>query len=146
MRARRHDVGMATFDDVRTIALALPESIEKVGGHRGGGSSYRVRDKAFAWERGPRESDVRQLVALGRTWPEGDIAAVRTEDLAVKEALLGSFPDVFFSIPHFDGFPAVLVRLDAIGLDQLEEVITDAWLFRAPKRVADAWLAEHPSH
>lgn len=134
---------MATLDDVRRIALALPEATEQIGGHTGG-ASWRVRDKAFAWDRGPRASDLRQLEARGRSWPEGDVIAVRTEGLDVTDALLGSFPDVFFSIPHFDGFPAVLVRLDAIDLDQLEEVLTDGWLVRAPKRVADAWLSEHP--
>ena len=76
-------------------------------------------------------------------WPDGPVIGVRTEGLDGKEALLGSFPDVFFTIPHFDGYPAVLVRLDAIDLEQLREVVTDAWLLKAPKRVAKEWLAEH---
>ena len=68
---------------------------------------------------------------------------VRTDGLDGKEALLGSFPEIFFTIPHFDGYPAVLVRLDAIDPDQLREVITDAWLLKVPKRIAKEWLAEH---
>jgi hypothetical protein len=69
---------------------------------------------------------------------------VRTDGLDGKEALLGSFPEQFFAIPHFDGYPAVLVRLDAIDAELLREVVTDAWLLRAPKRLAEAWLAAHP--
>ena len=68
---------------------------------------------------------------------------MRTEGLEVKEALLGSFPDAFFTIPHFDGYPAVLVRLDVIEPDLLREVLTDAWIVKAPKRLSKAWLAEN---
>lgn len=134
---------MATLDDVRRLALALPDTAEKVGGH-GGGSGWRVHDKLFVWERGPTGADVRALEALDRTWPDLPTVGVRTDGLEVKEALLGTFPEVFFTIPHFQGYPAVLVRVASIGLDQLQEVITDAWLVQAPKRTATAWLAQHP--
>jgi len=131
---------MATLEDVRAIALSLPETHEVVEGH-GGGAMWRTKNGGFAWERGPRASDVAALVTLGRTWPDGPTAAVRTEDHAVKEALLAAFPDVFFSVPHFDGYPAVLIRLEAIDLDHLREVITDAWVAKAPKRLVKEWLA-----
>ncbi|KAA9108386.1 MmcQ/YjbR family DNA-binding protein [Microbacterium rhizomatis] len=134
---------MVTVEDVRALALALPDTIEKVDGHRGG-AGWRVHDKLFAWERAPSASDLRQLDALDRSWPDGPVIGVRTDGLDVKEALIGSFPDVFFTIPHFDGYPAVLVRLDAIEPAHLAEVVTDAWLVQAPKRTANAWLAEHP--
>ncbi len=135
---------MATLEDVRTIALALPETFEKVDGHRGG-ASWRVKDGLFVWERGPGATDLSQLAALGREWPEGPVIGVRTDGAEGKEALLGSFPDVFFTIPHFDGYPAVLVILDRIDLDQLREVITDAWLVKAPRRLTREWLARPPA-
>ena len=69
---------------------------------------------SFVWERGPSKADLAKLAELGRRWPDGTIVGVRTDGLDGKEALLGSFPEIFFTIPHFDGYPAVLVRLDAI--------------------------------
>ena len=104
---------MPTLDDVRAIALSFPETIEKVDGHRGG-AGWRTPDGLFVWERGPSKADVAALAALGRTWPDGPVVGVRTDGLDGKEALLGTFPEVFFTIPHFDGYPAVLVRLDVI--------------------------------
>ena len=133
---------MATLDDVRRIALSLPEANEAVDGHRGG-AAWRVGTGLFVWERGPSKADLSALAALGRTWPDGPIVGVRTEGLEGKEALLGTFPEVFFTLPHFDGYPAVLVRLDRIEVDHLREVITDAWLVKAPRRLAKEWLADH---
>jgi hypothetical protein len=89
------------------------------------------------WERPLRRSD---LEALGDAAPTGPILGVRTEHLVAKEAILQSDPAVFFTTPHFDGYPAVLVQLDRIGVDELREVIVEAWLARAPKRLADAFL------
>ena len=86
------------------------------------------------------KADLTALERLGRSWPEGVVIGVRTDGLDEKEALLETFPDAFFTIPHFDGFPAVLVRLDRIEAGHLREVVTDAWLLRAPQRVARAWL------
>jgi hypothetical protein len=133
---------MATIEDVRRIALALPEVEERISGHNGG-PAWQTRRGGIAWERGPRASDLEALNALGRTWPDGEIIGVRVDGLDTKQALLESYPDAFFTIPHFEGYPAVLVRLSAIALDQLAEVITDAWTLRVTKRVAAAWLAAH---
>jgi hypothetical protein len=96
-----------------------------------------VKDKGFVWERPLRRSD---LVALGDAAPEGPILGARVEHLVAKEALLADDPDVFFTTPHFDGYPAVLVRLDRISAEGLEEVVVEAWLSRAPKRLAQAYL------
>jgi hypothetical protein len=128
---------MATWDDVRRIALALPEAEERTSRDL---RQWRVKDKLFVWERPLRRAD---LEALGAEAPDGPILGVRVEHLGAKEALLGSDPGVFFTTPHFEGYPAVLVRLGEIGPDDLEDVIVDAWLNRAPKRLAQAYLDAH---
>ena len=125
---------MATFDDVAAIALGLPETSE---GTSVGSRAWKVKDKTFVWDRPLRRSD---LEALGDTAPDGPILGVRTEHLVAKEAILASNPDVFFTTPHFDGYPAVLVQLDKISVEDLTEVTVEAWLARAPKRLADAYL------
>lgn len=125
---------MATWDDVRRTALALPEAGEQV---LRGRPSWRVRDKLFAWERPLRPADLR---ALGDHAPTGAILGARVEHLIAKEALLADDPAVFFTTPHFEGYPAILVRLDAIAVEDLEEVLVEAWLARAPKRVARRYL------
>ncbi|MFD4958151.1 MmcQ/YjbR family DNA-binding protein [Microbacterium sp. NPDC058389] len=134
---------MATLDDVRAIALALPGVVERLDGQRGG-VSWRTPSGGFVWERGPSGHDLQQLDALGREWPDAVVVGVRTDGEQAKLALIETYPDAFFTIPHFDGYPAVLVRLDTIDRDLLREVVTDAWLLKVTKRVADAWLAEHP--
>ena len=125
---------MATWDDVRRIALGLPETTEQISRDR---PMWRVRDKAFVWERPLRQTDLR---ALGEQAPKGPILGARVEHLIAKEALLADDPDVFFTTPHFDGYPAVLVPLDRISLELLEEVVVEAWLARAPARLVDAYL------
>jgi hypothetical protein len=127
---------MATWDDVRRIALALPETSE---GSSYGNTAWKVRDKGFVWERPLRKSD---LEALGDAAPDGPILGARVEHLVAKEALLADDPAVFFTTPHFDGFAAVLVRLDEIAVADLEEVIVEAWLSRAPKRLAKDYMDE----
>src|SRR5919198_1645544 len=127
---------MATWDDVRRMALALPETSEAVSREL---RQWRVKDKGFVWERPLRRSD---LEALGDDAPGGPILGARVEHLGAKEALLADDAGVFFTTPHFDGYPAVLVRLDEISLDDLEEVIVEAWLCRAPKRLADEYVDE----
>ncbi len=97
------------------------------------------RHKLFVWERPLRRSD---LEALGPSAPSGPILGARVEHLVAKEALLANHRGVFFTTPHFDGFPAILVRLDKIGLDDLDEVIVEAWLARAPRKLVEAYLAE----
>ena len=130
---------MATWDDVRRIALALPETSEREShGH----AAWRVKDKGFVWDRPLRKSD---LEALGEGAPTGPILGARVEHLIAKEALLADNPDVFFTTPHFDGYPAVLVQLDRISLDELNEVIVEAWLVRAPQRLAEQYTEANPS-
>src|SRR3954454_20933661 len=125
---------MATWDDVRRIALALPETGERLSRNK---PQWRVKDKLFVWERPLRRSD---LEALGDAAPTGPILGARVEHLGAKEALLANDEGVFFTTPHFDGYPAILVRLDKITVEGLDEVIVEAWLARAPKRVASAYL------
>lgn len=136
-------VSVATLDDVRAIAMGFPGVFERTDGHRGG-ASWRMPSGAFVWQRGPSRRDLEQLAALGRDWPEGEVVGVRTDGLQVKGALIETYPDVFFTIPHFDGYPAVLVRLGAIERDHLREVVTDAWLLKVTKRAGQDWLSNHP--
>lgn len=125
---------MADRDDVRRIALALPETSERLSRDL---RQWRVHDKLFVWERPLRRAD---REALGDDAPDGPILGARVEHLGAKEALLATDATAFFTTPHFDGYPAVLVRLDRIALDDLDEVIVEAWLARAPKRLVTAFL------
>ena len=128
---------MATWEDVRRIALSLPETAE---GSTFDNTSIKVRDKSFVWQRPLNQADLKRL---GDTPPpEGPILAAYVETLDDKDALVTEEPDVFFTIEHFTGFRAVLILLDRIDVERLEDIITDAWLVRAPKRVAAAFLAE----
>ncbi|WP_433549797.1 MmcQ/YjbR family DNA-binding protein [Micromonospora zamorensis] len=128
---------MPSWEDVRRIALALPETTERPS--YDGLPAWRVRDKPFVWERPLRRAD---LDALGDATPDGPLLGVRVADLGVKEALLADDPSVYLTTPHFDGYPAVLVRLDRISLSELTEVVTEAWYARAPKRLAAAHRAD----
>ena len=130
---------MADWGDVRRLALALPETTE---GTAHGNTAWRVRDKLFVWERPLRTKD---LEALGEAVPTGPILGARVEHLVAKEALLADDPDVYFTTPHFDGYPAVLVRLDRITAADLEELVVEAWLCRAPKRLARDYAERHLS-
>jgi hypothetical protein len=125
---------MATWRDVRRIALALPGTSEDA---RSGDAAWSVNKKSFTWERPLRSSD---LKALGDKAPTGPILAVRTADLEMKEVLLASNPSVYFTTPHFDGYPAVLIRLPKISTKELKDVVEEAWLSRAGKRAVDAYL------
>jgi hypothetical protein len=126
---------MSTWDDVRRIALALPETTERSA--REDVRQWRVKDKLYAWERPLRRAD---LEALGDAAPDGAILATRVADLGAKEALLADDPDVYFTTPHFTGYPAILVRLERIAAAELEELLVEAWLARAPKRLAKEYL------
>ena len=99
-----------------------------------------MRDKLFVWERPLRQSDLR---ALGDAAPDGPILGARVEHLVAKEALLADDPDVFFTTPHFDGYPAVLVQLEKISGGLLEEVVIEAWLARAPRRLAQQYVEDN---
>ena len=127
---------MATWRDVSRIARALPNTSEEMS-H--GNRSWLVDDKAFVWERPLRRGD---FEALGESAPAGPILAVRTDGLEMKEALLGSNPKVYFTTPHFDGYPAVLVQLKKVALRELKDVMREAWLSRASKKLAAAFLQE----
>ena len=114
--------------------MGMPEAAER---DRGDMIQWRVKDKLFVWQRPLRKSD---LNALGDQAPTGPILGARVEHELAKHALIADNPDVFFTTPHFDGYPAILVQLDHISDEDLEEVVTEAWLARAPKRLADEWL------
>jgi hypothetical protein len=115
---------MATQDDVRRIALSLPETTEDPNGCR-----FFVDGKQFAWSWLGRIHPKRARV------PNADVVAVRVGNESEKEILIDMDPEVFFTKPHYDGYPAILVRLPAIELDLLGVVLTDAWRCRAPQRL-----------
>ena len=125
---------MSTWEDVSRLALELPETSERLSRDL---RQWRVKDKAFVWERPLRRAD---LDALGDEAPEGPILGARVEHLVAKEALLADDPTVYFTTPHFDGYPAILVRLDRIELEDLQELVVEAWLARAPTRLAKTYL------
>lgn len=125
---------MATVDDVRRIALGLPETSER---ESRGNLDWRVRDKSFVWERPLRKGDIE---ALGDRVPAGHVYAARTADEGVKAALIADDPLIYFTTPHFDGYPAILFELDRISVRELAELITEGWLARAPRKVADEFL------
>jgi hypothetical protein len=122
---------VAAWDDVRRIALALPEVTEP------GARVWKIKDKLLVWERPLRKGD---YVALGDRAPDGPILGARVAHEGMKHALIANDPGVFFTTPHFDGYPAVLVRLAEIGIPELEELVEEAWLAQAPKRLVKAYL------
>ncbi len=126
----------ASLGDVRRLALALPETSERVSRGR---LRWEVRGKLFVWERPLRDPDLR---ALGSRAPEGPILGARVEHLGAKDALVADPSGVFFTTPHFEGYAAVLIQLDRIARDELAEVVVDAWLARAPVRVARSYVEE----
>jgi hypothetical protein len=128
---------MVTVDDVARIALELPEVTE---GERHGNRTWSVDGKGFAWVRPFSKADIRRFGDA--TPPEGPILAVRVEDLSEKEAVLEAQPDAFFTIPHFDGYAAVLIELSAVTGPALREAVIDGWLACAPQKLADEYIAE----
>ncbi|CQD12396.1 hypothetical protein BN1232_02366 [Mycobacterium lentiflavum] len=125
---------MATWDDVARIVGELPLTCEQSP------HDWRVGKKLLAWERPLRVSDRAALSANGVQAPEGDILGVWVSDEGVKLALVAEEPDIYFTTPHFDGYPAVLVKLAQIDVRGLEELITEAWLTRAPKKLVQEYL------
>jgi hypothetical protein len=125
---------MATWEDVQRLALALPATGERTSR---GLRQWRVKEKLMVWERPLRRADHE---ALGDAAPDGPILGARVEHLVAKEALLADEPDLYFTTPHFDGYPIVLVRLEPIGVEDLEELIVEAWLARAPAKLAREYL------
>jgi hypothetical protein len=129
---------VATWRDVRRIALKLPGTSEEV--RSSGTPAWIVNKKFFVWERPLRRADI---AALGDRAPTGPILGTRTADLEMKDVLLASDPKVFFTTPHFDGYAAVLIRLDKISTSQLKEVILEAWLARAGKRAVADYIRDN---
>jgi hypothetical protein len=127
---------MATLDEVARLVADLPEVTE---GERFGNRTWSVGSKAFAWDRPFSKADVRRFG--DETPPEGPILAVRVGDLAEKEAVLAANPDAFFTIPHFDGYAAVLIQLRLVQTKALREILTDGWLAMAPPGLAGEYLA-----
>ena len=128
---------MASWADVRAVALGLPEVTETQTAH--GSARWHVKSKLFAWERPLRRGD---LEALGASAPDGPVLAAHVADLGVRAALIAEEPHLYFTTPHFADYPAVLARLDVLGLDDLRELLTEAWLVRAPVRVRRAFAAD----
>jgi hypothetical protein len=125
---------MASWDDVRRITLELPEAEER---RSRGLLEWRIRGRLFVWERPLRKGD---LVVLGDAAPTGSILGARVADESEKAAWLAEESGLYFTTPHFDGYPAILVRLDEIAVADLERVIVEAWLERAPASLAEEFL------
>jgi len=125
--------------DLDALALELPQVTKELSDD--GRPSYQVHGKMFCFHRSRRPD------AVDETGERlDDVLMFRVADLDEKELLLGDRPEIFFTTPHFNGYPAVLVRiptLDRLDRDELRDLVVDAWLTRAQKRVAKAWLAEN---
>ncbi|HEX5470031.1 MAG TPA: hypothetical protein VFW80_13405 [Gaiellaceae bacterium] len=128
---------MATMRELEEVALALPQTAKETSAD--GRPSYLVGGKLFCRHRERRKDAVDE-----RTGERlDDVLMFRVEDLGVKELLLADERGIFFTTPHFDGYPAVLLRipdLERIDVAELRDLVAEAWLARAPKRVANAWL------
>ena len=134
-----HTQGMATMRDLDDLALSLPHATKEVSDD--GRPAYYVHGKLFCFHRGRRPDAVDPETGERM----GDVLMFRVVDVGVKELLLADDRGVFFTTPHFNGYPAVLMRipdLRRIDRDELHDLVAEAWLTRAQKRVAKAWLAE----
>jgi hypothetical protein len=131
-RARKGRCATADQEDVRRIALALPE-VSEAEDHFGFGVRSRGKPRGFVWAWNERVQPKRPRV------PRPDVLAVRVADLVEKEMLLASDPEKFFTEPHYNGFPAVLVRLPEVGVDELRELIVGAWRAQAPAALVEAY-------
>ena len=130
---------MTTMADLDELALALPRATKELSDD--GRPAYFVHGKLFCCQRGRR----RDAVDPDTGERLDDVLMFRVADLGVKELLLADERDVFFTTPHFDGYPAVLLRIPDLGRvdrGELHDLVAEAWLTRAQKRVAKAWLEE----
>jgi hypothetical protein len=127
---------MVTVDEASRMALELPEVTE---GERHGHRTWFVAGKAFAWERPFSKADIKRFGDAAP--PSGPILAARVADLAEKEAVLAADPVAFFTIPHFEGYSAVLIELEKVRKRALREAILDAWLACAPRSLADEYMS-----
>ena len=126
--------------DLDELALSLPDTTKEVSGD--GRPSYLVHGKLFCCHRSRRRDAIDPLTGERLD----DVLMFRVADLGLKELLLADERGVFFTTPHFDGYPAVLMRISELARvdrDELHDMVVEAWLTRAPKRVAKAWLEEH---
>jgi hypothetical protein len=126
---------VATIEDVAELALQLPRVTE---GERHGSRAWSVSGKVFAWERAFSKADLRRFGE--QTPPDGPILAVSVGDLNEKEAMLAANPGSFFTIPHFDGYAAVLIQLRSVPADALRSALTDGWLACAPRDLAEQFI------
>ena len=131
--------GMVTMEEAAELAMALP-AVEE--GTKWGRRNWSVAGKGFAWERPLSKADLKRYRPA--TPPEGPIVAIATEDLGEKEAILAADQPGFFTISHFDGYPAFLIQLDVVDSNALREALVDAWLCCAPPDLADAYLEQNP--
>jgi hypothetical protein len=123
-----------TLDEVATFASELPEVVEA---DRRGSRIWSVRDKTFAWERTFSKADIRRYG--DEDPPGGPILAIRTADLGEKEAVLAGQPPWVFTIPHFDGYAAVLVHLERAEGRVVRELLEDGWYACAPPALASGY-------
>ena len=126
---------MVSLEEAARIASELPEVTH---GERYGHRTWSVAGKAFAWDRPFSKADLRRFGNASP--PDGPILAVRVEDLGEKEAVLAMRTKGLFTIPHFDGYPAVLIHLKTVGKRTLREAIVDGWLACAPRKLAEEYI------